>query len=190
MWCVLPMTQKNQWRSDVTCNANKWLTIRTFELAEDCVESLLSEGFDLWVSDIAPNAEYLDATFSAELPQKTALVMGSEARGPHELFLKSASRVVCLPQFGWCDSFNVGVACAQCLLFMFQKYPELRGSISNEEKRALREKWYELLAPKDSQVPFEYFRGAYYRMSVIGSCSIWKILLTRWKIFEERRSKI
>lgn len=50
-------------------------------------------------------------------------------------------RRVCLPMYGYNDSFNLSVATAMVLHHLFLCCPEARGDLTPERKRALRLEW-------------------------------------------------
>jgi len=153
VWCIRNILEKNSLR--VTKKATLWLSIRSFDHVDDCVKALKEEGYTIWVSDVGRDATCLDSEFfnkEVALPEKVALVMGREADGPHELFLKNADDLLYLPQYGFIESFNVGIACAQVLQYLFLKFPQLRDNgIPKEDLQELRKEWYGKLANSSQQ---------------------------------------
>jgi tRNA(Leu) C34 or U34 (ribose-2'-O)-methylase TrmL len=122
-------------------NAQEWLTIRDFETTEDCVSTLKSEGYDLWVTDLSQHAECLTMT-TPKVPDKVALVMGTEAVGCSQYMLDIADKRVYLPLRGFADSLNLSVATALVIHHLFVMDPTLIGGITEEEKHDLRTDWY------------------------------------------------
>ena len=121
--------------------ATEWLTVKDFATAEECVEELRSLGYDLWVTDLSQQAECLTAT-SPKIPEKVALVMGTEAVGCSQYMLDEADKRVYLPLRGYADSLNLSVATALILHQLFIMDPTLIGAMSEEEKVDLRKAWY------------------------------------------------
>lgn len=121
--------------------ATEWLTVKDFATAEECVAVLRSQGYDLWVTDLSQQAECLTAT-SPVIPEKVALVMGTEAVGCSQYMLDEADKRVYLPLRGYADSLNLSVATALVLHQLFIMDPTLIGSMSEEEKLELRRAWY------------------------------------------------
>jgi len=99
------------------------------------------------VADVGPEAEELAPShFEMPFPRRMAIVLGREATGPSQEMLDAADRTVYLPQYGFGDSFNVSVACALLLQFLFTWCPEARGQLDPGERELLREQWYSKLA--------------------------------------------
>jgi len=72
--------------------------------------------------------------------------MGKEAEGPSAEFVAECDKKVYLPQFGFCESFNVSVACALALQSLFAMAPQMRGRMSDAERKRLRYRWFYQLA--------------------------------------------
>lgn len=122
-------------------NATEWLDVRDFESAEDCVAELKRQGYHLWVTDLSQAAQCLTMS-SPAMPEKVALVMGTEAVGCSQYMLEQATLRVYLPLRGFADSLNLSVATALILHHLFAMDPTLIGGIAEEEKAELREAWY------------------------------------------------
>ncbi|KAL3934590.1 MAG: hypothetical protein SGBAC_009720 [Bacillariaceae sp.] len=122
-------------------NATEWLDVRDFTSAEECVVELRKQGYKLWVTDLSQEAECLTRTTPA-MPEKVALVMGTEAVGCSQYMLDQADLRVYLPLRGFADSLNLSVATALILHHLFVMDPTLIGGIAEEEKAEIREEWY------------------------------------------------
>ena len=86
------------------------------------------EGRTVWATDLAqgavvlaPGAAWLGDT-PASLPEKLALVIGTESTGVSQFILDDADRRVYLPQNGFADSYNVSVAAALALHAVIEAY--------------------------------------------------------------------
>ncbi|KAG2432545.1 hypothetical protein HXX76_008890 [Chlamydomonas incerta] len=130
--------------------SSQWLDVKTFPTTADCVAALRADGRQIWATDLAPSAVVLEGT-SIQLPPRLAVVMGREADGVSAEMLEAADRRVCLPMYGYNDSFNLSVATAMVLHHLFLCCPEARGDLTAERKRALRLEWYARLARTDAQ---------------------------------------
>eukprot|EP01084_Bolivina_argentea_P194693 334092_1 len=75
-------------------------------------------------------------------PKNIAIVMGKEAEGPSEEFLEYCDKKIYLPQFGFCESYNVSVACALGLQKIFSMDTNIRGQMNEIERNKLRYLWY------------------------------------------------
>lgn len=81
-------------------NAQEWLTVRMFSSTPDCLEALRKEGYTIWVTDLSQEAESL-SDISPPLPEKIAIVMGTEAVGCSQIMLDGADTRVYLPMVGF-----------------------------------------------------------------------------------------
>jgi tRNA(Leu) C34 or U34 (ribose-2'-O)-methylase TrmL len=121
--------------------ATEWLTVRDFASSQECVEELKELGYQLWVTDLSQHAESMTLS-SPKIPEKIALVMGTEAVGCSQYMLDHADKRVYLPLRGFADSLNLSVATALILHQLFVMDPTLIGAASDEEKLTLRKAWY------------------------------------------------
>ena len=135
---------------NVTSGCERWLSCKYFDTTEECIACLKEEGHAIWATDLSINAVCLDADFTKSeicpdpLPQKIALVMGSEAEGVTQEMLRIADLRVYLPMHGFTDSFNVGVAAALALSRVIDVVG--RGPLPQAEQHTLRQNWIELLS--------------------------------------------
>lgn len=133
--------------------ATEWLTVKDFTTSEECVSELRSLGYELWVTDLSQQAECLTLT-SPRIPERVAIVMGTEAVGCSQYMLDEADKRIYLPLRGYADSLNLSVATALVLHQIFIMDPTLIGAMSEEERLVLRKAWYgklcqqRLLTPK------------------------------------------
>ena len=114
--------------------------------------ALREEGRTVWATDLAqgavvlaPGAAWLGDT-PASLPEKLALVIGTESTGVSQFILDNADRRVYLPQNGFADSLNASVAAALCLHTVLGLYGDrARGDLvatgPAEAVTALRREW-------------------------------------------------
>lgn len=121
--------------------ATEWLTVKDCSSSEECVAELREQGYQLWVTDLSQEAQSLTMT-SPAIPEKVALVMGTEAVGCSQYMLDEADRRVYLPLRGFADSLNLSVATALIIHQLFVMDPTMIGGISEEEKYELRQVWY------------------------------------------------
>ncbi len=137
--------------------ATEWLTVRDFEDTKTCIESLREEGYQVWATDLGQEASCLTEdgirqhlggeTYDGKLiPNKVAIVFGTEAVGCTTEMLNAADLRVYLPLRGFADSLNLSVATALVVHQMFVLDPSLEGAMTEDERRELRKKWYAKLA--------------------------------------------
>jgi tRNA G18 (ribose-2'-O)-methylase SpoU len=140
--------------------ATEWLTVHEFDDTKECIETLRSENREIWVTDLSQVASCLTEegirghlqtksmeSFDGKLiPEKVAIVFGTEAVGCTAEMLNAADLRVYLPLRGFADSLNLSVATALVVHQMFVLDPTLAGGMSEDERRELRRSWYAKLA--------------------------------------------
>jgi len=133
--------------------ALEYLTLREFNSTKECIEELRNTDHIIWATDLSQQATPL--TFEdlpivnkrgGVLPEKLAIVFGTEAVGCTTEILEEADRRVYLPLRGFADSLNLSVATALVLHQLFLLDPSLEGSMSPEERHELRCEWFPKLA--------------------------------------------
>ena len=113
------------------------------------------DNYQIWATDLGQVATCLsedELSVHAEayggklLPEKLAIVFGTEAVGCTTEMLNAADLRVYLPLRGFADSLNLSVATALVVHQLFVLDPTLIGGMSEEERRQLRQAWYSKLA--------------------------------------------
>ena len=111
---------EKQWKDDAkdlaehvayARKASKWLTLRFFDRPEDCIAALRDLGREIWVTDLSQEAACL-TNDKCRLPDRLAVVFGTESTGASPAMLLAADRRVYLPLHGFADSLNLSVATA------------------------------------------------------------------------------
>ena len=90
------------------------------------------------------------------LPDRVALVFGTESVGVTNTFLENADRRVYLPLHGFADSLNVSVSVALILQRIFELATSsprgsCLGDMESAERQCLREAWYSTLARSEKE---------------------------------------
>ena len=141
-------------------NATEWLTVREFDDTKSCIDALKEENREIWVTDLSQVATCLTEegirthlkargirSYEGKLiPQKVAIVFGTEAVGCTAEMLNAADLRVYLPLRGFADSLNLSVATALVVHQMFILDATLVGAMTEEERKDLRRVWYPKLA--------------------------------------------
>jgi len=132
--------------------ATEWITITDFDDTKSCIEKLRKDGYKIWATDLGQVAVCLDEEGLPKLnggkliPDKLAIVFGTEAVGCSTEMLNAADLRVYLPLRGFADSLNLSVATALVVHQLFVLDPTLVGGMSEDERRALRQAWFAKLA--------------------------------------------
>jgi hypothetical protein len=118
-----------------------------------CISSLRKDGYHIWATDLGQVATCLtEQALRASknggkiIPEKVAIVFGTEAVGCTNEMLNAADLRVYLPLRGFADSLNLSVATALVVHQMFVLDPTLIGAMCEEERKQLRQAWYTKLA--------------------------------------------
>jgi tRNA G18 (ribose-2'-O)-methylase SpoU len=132
-------------------NATEWLTLREFGTTAECVQVLKESNHQIWVTDLSQEAVSLTPDSLQEagnwpLPQKVAIVFGTEAVGCSQEMLDAGDLRVYLPLRGFADSLNLSVATALIIHQLFVLEPNLVGNMSESERKDLRTAWFSKLA--------------------------------------------
>lgn len=149
--------------------ATEWTSIREFGSTKECIDALREDGRQIWVTDLSQKAvrltaEDLSGHFKRTsptwynnnnnnnnhnnnvLPEKMAIVFGTESVGCTQEMLESSDLRVYLPLRGFADSLNLSVATALCIQQLFHLCPNAVGNMSEDERTQLRREWFTKLA--------------------------------------------
>ena len=89
--------------------ATEWLTIRDFDTTKECLDALRADGRTIWATDLSQKADRLVTLAAGQpaesvragevagVPEKLAIVFGTESVGCTEEMLTGADRRVYLP---------------------------------------------------------------------------------------------
>eukprot|EP00578_Thalassiosira_sp_NH16_P022961 CAMPEP_0181083496 /NCGR_PEP_ID=MMETSP1071-20121207/4189_1 /TAXON_ID=35127 /ORGANISM="Thalassiosira sp., Strain NH16" /LENGTH=381 /DNA_ID=CAMNT_0023165159 /DNA_START=268 /DNA_END=1416 /DNA_ORIENTATION=+ len=135
--------------------ATEWLTVTDFEDTKACIDALRKDNYQIWATDLGQVATCLteeELGIHAEenggrlIPEKVAIVFGTEAVGCTTEMLNAADLRVYLPLRGFADSLNLSVATSLVVHQLFVLDPTLVGGMSEDERKQLRKAWYSKLA--------------------------------------------
>lgn len=129
--------------------AVEWLSVQQFETTAECVDALKADGRTIWATDLSQHADCLVVKRDggdrvgevSVVPERLAIVFGTESVGCTQEMLEKADRRVYLPLRGFADSLNLSVACSLVIQQLFHMAPEIVGSMSNDERHELRTRW-------------------------------------------------
>lgn len=131
-------------------NATEWLDVVDFSSTAECVQALRAQGYQIWATDLSQQAvplttEALDCSI-CPLPERLAIVFGTEAVGVSQEMLEAADLRVYLPLRGFADSLNLSVATALVLHNILLLEPSYIGNLSEASRDDLRRRWFPKLA--------------------------------------------
>tara|TARA_B110000977_G_scaffold199872_1_gene288543 strand:- start:15408 stop:16511 length:1104 start_codon:yes stop_codon:yes gene_type:complete len=144
--------------------AQEFMSIREFPDAKSCVAALKQDGRTIWATDLSQHAVPLTESSLREaipglkesesdsdknqsiIPEKLAIVFGTESVGVTETIFAACDLRVYLPLRGFADSLNLSVAAALCMQKLFHLCPEAVGEMNENERNEIRKKWFTQLA--------------------------------------------
>lgn len=179
-------------------NATEWISILEFPNALACLAQLRKDGFSVWVTDLSQEAVPLTVQDLRQhqeeylmipcwpMPEKIALVMGTEAVGCSQEMLLGGDLRVYLPMVGFADSLNLSVATALVIQQIFHisahscdcaigKRLPYAGNMSEANRNELRKSWF----PKLAQQRLLSSRGKKQRKAILKQIQICERLQTR-----------
>jgi tRNA (guanosine-2'-O-)-methyltransferase len=125
----------------VAKNAHRWVEAPQYETVEEAIEAVTHAGFTLIGTDMAEDAvPYTELP----LPDKMALVMGSESDGLSEVMRRACDAIITIPMSGFSQSLNLSAAFAMILSDVARRYTEERGEdacLDAADRDALLEEW-------------------------------------------------
>jgi len=153
---------KNKISTYVAKGGSKWLTVNKYNgqahNSAECLPTLKRQGYEIWVT--SPDQTAIDLN-DAIVDTKVALVFGTEYKGASEEVLAMADKRVCLPMFGFTESYNVSVSVALCLYVLLRKLrdSEMEWCMSEEEKKQLTLEWYRKIVRRSDMHEARFFSG-------------------------------
>jgi tRNA (guanosine-2'-O-)-methyltransferase len=137
-------SEKTKKTSRVTQGADKWLSLSTYPTIEDCCKSLKKQGYQILATCL--NSESIPLP-QVERGQKLALIFGNEKDGVSQKALELADQNFSIPTVGLSQSFNISVAAAITLQYLFQDGFNKTG-LSSQEKLELKALFYKRSFPQ------------------------------------------
>jgi tRNA G18 (ribose-2'-O)-methylase SpoU len=129
--------------------ATEWITVREFKTSKECLQALRADNRTIWATDLSQKACRLTAQDlplvneqGGVIPDRLAIVFGTESVGVTEEILQACDLRVYLPLRGFADSLNLSVAAALIIQQLYRLDPFLIGAMSESERHELRSKWY------------------------------------------------
>ncbi len=118
-----------KWGAKSSSSAAKWLTIHSFDNAEECFSSLRKRYSAILTTYLSNEAVDL---YKIDLTKPTALVFGNEHSGVSDEIRALADGDFVIPQVGIIRSLNISVACAVTLYEAFRQ-KNLAGHYNRED---------------------------------------------------------
>lgn len=127
-------SRSNKRLNNVSVGANKWVFVKQFDTAKQCVEHLQKDGYKIAVTSShltgKKNVNLYDGSFTHS---KLAVWFGNESRGISEDAAQAADMCVYIPMGGIVESLNLGTSTGIVLSYI--SYQRLYYIFENKKAR-------------------------------------------------------
>jgi tRNA (guanosine-2'-O-)-methyltransferase len=122
---------------------------------EACFSKLKQDGYR--IIGTTPHREGISLP-DFEVNQPTALVFGTEETGLSEYAMEHVDDYLCIPMYGFTESFNLSVSAAICLSQLTSSLysSDLNWGLSEDSKTSLRLAWYKKVVRRSDAIIHEY----------------------------------
>jgi len=131
-------------QKSVSKGAHLWMDTFKYGSGKDdnaiqCIKHLKQRGFQLVIT--SPNAEQKIEDINIKKP--LAICFGQESKGISDTFIKHADASICIPQYGFTESYNVAVAAGMALLPLIERLrnSEVKWQLTADESELLYRQW-------------------------------------------------
>lgn len=120
----------------VTRGAEGWVDIWKWKNVSDCFACLRKQGFKILGASLENSLPIGEVSFL----EPTAVVFGNEKEGLSEQALQGVDQRICIPMFGFSQSFNISVAAALILYHIRSRLTE--PALSAKAQEVLKARFY------------------------------------------------
>lgn len=140
---------------NVTKGADTWVHIHRKKRSPEALFDLRDQGYQ--ILGVSPGKEAISLPdFIPERP--VALIFGTEKKGLSDELLEVADAKLCIPMYGFTESYNVSVAAAICLYDLKQKLLSRPHFLEGEDLLKLQIRWAVRSARSGEEVLRYYIR--------------------------------
>ncbi len=128
--------------SKITQGSHKWVDVNKWEKVEDCISNLKKSGYKIIATHLDENARHIE---EFDFSDKCAVVLGNEKNGVSPELLKLADQTCIINTVGLTQSFNISVAGALVLHYIYQQRVSKfgkQGDLTEQELELLRARFY------------------------------------------------
>lgn len=138
VYCITDRNQLNV-NQAVASGAAKWLDILQYDNAQDCITQLKKQGYQI----VATSPHAIMPLSELSIDKKTVLFFGTEQEGLTEELCDAADQQVCIPMYGFTESFNVSVSVALCLYELTKRLraSDIAWQLTEQEQEELTLDW-------------------------------------------------
>lgn len=151
---------RNSYRPNnaISMGSSKWLSLHRYRRTSSAIESLRAKGYRIVAT--TPNYEGYDPV-SIPVDQPVALLFGTEEQGLTAESLEAADDYMCLPMYGFTQSFNISVTVALSLARILERLREsdIEWQIPEDEKTKITLEWYRTVVRRHDLLEQDYWDG-------------------------------
>ncbi len=144
----------------MTQGTEKWVDLHYYSKysnnTQNCIDTLKSHGYSI----IATTPHACDSRLeNFDIKQKSAFFFGKERKGLSQEILDQADAHICIPMFGFAESFNISISVALVLQNVLSRLRESIGvnwHLSLEEVIDLKIKWCIQSIPHGKEIYEKY----------------------------------
>jgi len=96
-------------KSTSAASAVKWLTIKKWHSAQECIADIKSRGIVVYATALSPKAI---SQYDCDSTRPSAIIMGNEKDGISPALISLSDHTIAIPMRGFVQSLNVSVAAA------------------------------------------------------------------------------
>ncbi|MDF1811056.1 MAG: RNA methyltransferase [Verrucomicrobiales bacterium] len=141
----------------VSMGSAKWLSLHRYRETASAVATLRNQGYRIVAT--TPNYEGYDPV-SLPLDQPVALLFGTEERGLTEKAIQSADDYLCLPMYGFTQSYNISVTVAITLYRLVERLrdSEIHWQLEEADKTKILLEWYRRIVRRHDLLEEEFWK--------------------------------
>ena len=126
-------TRKNKRLTTLSVGANKWVFVKYFDTANECLSHLRKNRYTVAVTSSHDKGKVVNLYEESFTQKRLAVWFGNEAKGISEEALKEADLCVQIPMGGIVESLNLGTSTGIVLSYI--GYQRLKYVFSNDKVR-------------------------------------------------------
>lgn len=143
---------------EIAMGAQKWVTTHRHNKAEDCIQQLRKEGYQIVATTPHEGTTQLQ---DFEVRQKSALFFGTEKEGISDAVLAEADCRLTIPMYGFTESLNISVSAAIILQTLVAKMrtEKVPWQLTEAEQKELEIAWTKKSIKNSDVIIERYMEG-------------------------------
>ncbi len=127
-------SRNNKRLTGVSVGANKWVFVKQFDTAKECIKHLRSKGYTIAVTSSHIKGKTNVSLYEEEFTQpKLAIWFGNESKGVSGVATEASDMCIQIPMGGIVESLNLGTSTG--IILSYISYQRLRFIFENNKAR-------------------------------------------------------